>query len=301
MLQNRLEELSDGKFYYFKDTPFMKVGDEAFELSSEAYDTLLSFLKIPRKYLYRLADGNREYAADNVNHWLEHASNIGGMVEGTSIVKVYDSRKLFVPIQFIVNSLQQYYGADNIFGYYDGDIYVCTIPVKNTDVELANGDKGFISIRLMFSECFQIAPRVDSVLTIKGSYENYYYPIQGRKFRVAENTPGQVDELIREFGDVVVIQMAKQFVPRLNEMIEMGAMLPSDAYIGRLCSELRISRKIGQYLLAEVGNEVMPLHDLVRKIGNAVMSEVRPSFISLDLSREIELAISRSIVKGSFK
>lgn len=300
-MQNTITELSSGTFYYFNERPHIKVGQDALEITGEAFDTLLNALKIPCKFLQRFAEASFEDAANTVNFWLNRANNIGGVVENETVKTVFDSRKLYVPVDFIATSLKLHLGADNYYSYYDGDIFVATIPVANSDIRLANGDDAFVSVRLMFSECFTITPRVDAVLTVKGSFENYYYPIQGRKFRIVDSTPAQVDELIREFADIVVAQMVKKFVPALDEMIEMGAELPSSAYIGRLCSELRLSKRIGQYLLSEVGDSEIALHDLVRKIGNAVMPEVRPELISLETAREIELAISKSIVLGRFK
>lgn len=298
---NEIIEISDGTFYFFNEIPHIKLGGEAYELTSEAMDALLSFLKIPKKYLLRFADEDYEQAAKNVNFWMNRAENIGGMVDGTTLVKVLDSRKLFLPSEYVVSSLKNYYKVKDAFVVLDGDTYIITVPSGDPDIELSTGEKAFISVRIMLSECFEITPRIDAVLTVRGSYENYYYQIRGRKFRIVGSTIAQVDDLIREFSDIVMSQIQKDFIPKLEESIERRAILPADAFIGRLCSELRLSRRVGKYLLYEVGNGEYELPDLVKKIGNALMPEIRPEIIDLSTARDIELALSKSIMKGAFK
>lgn len=293
--------LSGAQFFYMDQTPCLKIDQERYELGSEPFDSLLNLLKIPTKYLHRFAAEDSEQASKNVNFWLaKRCDNLALAMRGGEVVHISESDRSFVSANVVCESLSKYLKAKP-FITHEGELIVATYRTLVPEIELASGEMGFISIRLTYSECFSITPRIDAVLTINGSFENYYFPVQRRKFRLSKMGETNIVNEVIEFADIASEQIQKQFIPALDKMIGFDAKLNIYAFVDRLCSELRLSKKICSSLLEGIEETEVSLHTLVRLISNNLLPEVRSESIDYLMARDIEIALSKAIVHGRFK
>lgn len=294
--------LTGAQFYYCDEIPCIKLDQNRFELGPEPFDSLLNLLKIPTKYLHRFAAEDSEYASKNVNFWLKRrCEELALAVKGDEVIHVVESDRSFVPSQLVIDALSKYLRCPKPFTYVEDELLVCLFKTNLPEVELASGETAFISVRLTYSECFSITPRIDAVLTVNGSFENYYYPVQQHKFRLAKMGQAQILNEIIEFVDIVLEQMQKQFIPALDKMIGYDAKLNIYGFVERLCSELRLSKKLCVPLIAGIEDTEVSLHNLVRFISNNLLPEVRVETLDYLTAREIEIALSKAIVTGRFK
>ena len=296
------KNLTGAQFYYCDDKPYIKLGDQRYELGQEVFDSMLTLLKIPTKYMHRFAAEDAELASKNVNLWLEKKRDeiiIG--FQNNEVSYISESAYPFISSSDVISATADYLGCKSPFIREEDGLYIVLFRVNIPEVELESGESGFISIRLTYSESFSVAPRVDAVLTVNGSFESYYYPIQRRNFKVANMGQTQVINQIAEFSDMVLEQMHKQFIPALNKMIQYDARLNIYGFVERLCAELRLSKKLCVPLLNGIDETEVGLHNLVRMISNNLLPEARVDGLDYLTAREIEIALSRAIVSGRFK
>lgn len=275
-----------------------------YEISTGVCDALLNQLKIPMKYFYRMASKNIKLAEDQFNFWVKDLKDMAAVIEDGTITQVYDSRRAFVPVRTVDQAICSQFGIDRnrVISNYDGEYYIGVYPIPDFQVALQDGSTATTAIRIIYSDCFSITPRLDSVLTVDGSFDNFYYPINGRKFRVANAEHTQIINQIIEFASIVNFQLKNDFIPALNTSMETMNEAAPIFFVKRMCSDLRLSKKIGAELLEGIDVTVMHCHhDLVRKISNNLLPEVRSESIDVLLAREIEIALGRSLVRGSFK
>lgn len=293
--------LDDAEFYYLDGVPYIKLNDLRYELATEPFDALLNFLKIPIKYMNRLALEDSEQASQNINFWLgKRCNELALAIRDEQVVHVVESAAPTVSLDVVVTALERYWGS-KAFVTQEGELYVALFKTSIPPIELSNGETGFISTRLTYSECFVITPRIDAVFTIEGSFENYYLPTQSRKFRVLGLSETNIVNEIIEFADYVTEQMQKEFIPALEKMIDFNAQLNIYGFVDRLCSELRLSKKICRSLLAGIDETEVSLHKLVRLISNNLLPEVRSDQLDYFTARDIEIALSKAIMYGRFK
>lgn len=296
------KKIAGAQFYYCDAIPCLKIGQERFELGQEPFDSLLNLLKIPTKYLHRFASEDPEQASKNVNFWLnKRADYLSLAVRGDEVVHIVENDISFIPTSKVIDMVGKYLRSPSPFITTEGELIVALFKTDIPEIELISGERAFFSIRLTYSECFAITPRIDAVLTVNGSFENYYYPIQGRKFRLSNMEQTQILNEIIEFVDIVLEQVQKQFVPALNRMMELDAKLNIYGFIQRLCSELRLSKKLCVPLIAGIEETDVSLHNLVRLISNNLLPEARVEVLDYLTAREIEIALSKAIVCGRFK
>jgi hypothetical protein len=293
--------LAGATFFFKERTPCLKIKQDRYELGSECFDTLLNFLKIPTKYLHRFACEDAEQASNNVNFWLnKRAEEIALAVRGDEVVSVIEADTPVVSSEVVFNALAKYLKCTP-YVTTEGELQVATFRTPVDEIELLSGEKAFISIRLTYSECFTVTPRVDAVLTVNGSFANYYMPIQQRKFRVLRMSETHIVNEVIEFSDIVIEQIQKLFIPALERMIAADAKLNIYGFVDRLTSELRLSKRICRALLEGIEGPEVSLHMLVRQISNNLLPEVRSDDIDYLMARDIEIALSKAIMTGRFK
>lgn len=275
--------------------------DCSYPVSLAAIDTLLNMVKVPIKYFWRVAEVDNFLAQQNINLWLKDAEDVGGLIHQDKIVQFFDSRRLFLPASLVRQTVGIHLGVDDrlIFDTMDGETYVGTFPIPHSQHQLFDGSSVHLYIRILFSDCFEIVPRIDLAVTYDKTFESFYVPVKGRKLRISGQGPSQVLNQITEFVDLVMEQGMKEFLPALDDAIKSGGEINPLKFNLDLCNHLRLSRKIGSWLIDDIepGDRV----SFLKQVGSRLMPEVRPDMIDLQTARLIEIAISNYLIAGNFK
>ena len=288
----------------------MVVDGASYSITDGAFDTLMNHLRIPIKYIHRCTDDDGRWLAEqSINYWLAKYGDFSFLIEDLTVTQVFPGKRLYLP-GVRVNDL--------IIDYLNGDVTVQSFAVKDDvfnavyiteDTVEVLGKKLNLGVRVLYSDCFVITPRFDGVIYDKETGSLLGWPTLGRKFRVASNTIPQVVDQIEEFIDLSLEGLRNTLIPALeqfgfNEFREKDhRLVAADQFISRLCNDLRYSRKVRDELIKNC--TVTPNHlplEIVEGIG-AYTTKDRgaESHIDLGMARDLQIALSYYIVRGTFK
>jgi hypothetical protein len=294
--------------------PCIYSDSRGYNVSESAIEPLLNALKIPVKYLRRCPSKMQE---DSINYWLKNTENVGFVVEGGSIVQIYDTRRLFIPTAYVdkqvesntfVSHLLDRGISDSLYwaiytGYEGETGYIQYGPDPEDVFELAIHG----CIRLIYSDCFETIPRVDTGLwwRVDGWGDGHiFYPVRGKKFRIAGATVSQVIEQIYDFVTIAFQQYKNDLAPSMKNLFDKNDpnntrpwMIDVDQFVERMAADLRLSKKLIRSLTASVGTPMIPRTELVMHLSLALEG----AEIDLLTKREIQNGIGKFIVGGSFK
>lgn len=288
-----------------------------YHITEEAFDTLLNLLRIPIKYIKRCVEDEGKFLAEaSINYWLEkynakpeveedELSGPGGLgflvqngVDGVSVMptitQVFPGKRLFIP-GVKVNDL--------IFDYLEDEVEIVNYTTEDdvfnaiylTKRKHLVGDKWYhFGVRVLYSDCFKITPRFDGVLYNKKDKILLAYPTTGRKFRVAGSTIPQVFEQIEEFLDLSIAGLNDKLLPALKDF--SGNLIEVEKFVDLLCAEMRFSKKIKDEINSWFTMVNYPILEIVEIMGQRTVS-----LDDVELGRDIQIAMTNYITKGSFK
>jgi hypothetical protein len=285
------------------------VSEASYELSDDALDTLLNLLRIPIKYIKRCTEeeGGVWLAEKSVNYWIRKYGDLSFLVQDRGeefplITQVFPGKRMYLPGDKV---------NDLIIEYLDGEVNIASFVVVDdvfnalylTDREIeVDGGKALLGVRVLYSDCFTITPRFDGVLYEPETGATFCWPTVGRKFRVASNTLHQIMEQIEEFLDLSIDGLNENLIPALQSSADRyPKLIEADGFLTRLCADLRLSQKVKQELAAMFKMvNYMPM-ELVRDVAAYTTSIEDSDNIDLNVARDIQIALSNYIVRGSFK
>lgn len=313
-LIDKLEERSDAvKLYESVDKVqaqcdsyrnwWLHLDGVAFPITDDAFDTLLNLLRIPIKYIKRCTDEDGSTLAErSVNYWLEKCGDLSflvSQVDGVAeyaVTQVFPGKRLYLPSVKVNDLIIEYLGGDVQVQSFiiEDDIFNAVYLTQETIDDMRLG------VRVLFSDCFTITPRFDGVLCSDDG-ALLCWPTLGRKFRVANNTIPQVVDQIQEFLDLSLDGLRETIVPALRNF-EDNSLVNGESFVIRLCNDLRLSRKVKD----ELTENCVPYPDydvveVIHSIAGYTAKVSGDTTISVSTARDIQVALSNYIVKGSFK
>lgn len=276
-------------------------------ITKSALDTLLNLLRIPIKYIERCVDeGAFHLAATSINFWLQKAGKLSFLtesIEGVSevpvITQVFSGKRIYLPAVRVNDLIVERLGDCDIHSYSVHDDVYNAVYLLNNEV-VVSGEPYQIGVRVLYSDCFSITPRFDGVLYSKNYGALFTWPTLGRKFRVASNTVPQIVDQIGEFVELSLEGLKENVLVALELAEEQEKLIDARAFITRLTNDLRMNKKQREELIENC--TLTPNHfprELVIKLA-AYTAKGGENFDLAD-ARDIQLAVTNWIVKGSFK
>lgn len=299
-----MERITDASVRYEDGDWYITIDGGEYGINAEAMNSLLSILKVPIKYAWRFAESSALGAETMVNFWLEESGEIGYLIEGLVVTQVFAGGGMYIPGVKINDLIFDYLkGEVSVHSFYaEADVF-SAIYLSDKCIDIAGGSWQ-VGIRVLYSDCFSITPRFDGVLCSEDTGATLAWPTMKRKFRVASNTYPQVFSQVEEFIDVSIDGMMSELVRSLRENWEgmTEQVVVADTLIFRLCTELRLSRKIGDEILEFSGVSTLPpLTDFAKSVTRYLMNLKPDSCISVEVARDIQVAVSKFLVGKSFK
>jgi hypothetical protein len=293
-------EYINGQWHLYLD-------DALAPVTKNAMDTLLNLLRIPIRYIDRCIDGQGVFLAESsINYWIEKHGKLSFLTEYLddeadypAVTQVFSEKRIYIPGVRVNDLIVEKLGDCNIHSFSIEDDIYNAVYLLDEEVTI-NGDPYQIGVRVLYSDCFTITPRFDGVLYEKHFGGMLTWPTLGRKFRVAQNTVSQIIEQIQEFVDLSLNGLKENVVPAL-EGFDNSLLVDAEKFITRLCNDLRLNKKVRAELLAEC--TLTPNHFPLELIVSISAYAAKGEYENLDtaMAREIQLALSNYVVKGSFK
>jgi hypothetical protein len=289
-VENGALKYESGTFKLYSDS----WGREGFVISEGAFGTLLNMVKVPIKFFYRINEMDTFVAQDSVNVCLKNSQGIGAVVVDKTITQFCDTKKTYLPLENIQASIAEKYDVkrSSIYTTCENDIYTSLFPL---DIESLPGTS--LSLRIQFSEYFEIVPRIDVVVVFDKTFDTFVSPIRGRKIRVSGLAVSTIVSQILEFCDIVIEQTQKTFLPGLEQFLSSDMDMNANSFALEVCNVLRIKRAIAKDMVE--GIDSISSVDILKGIMANLQPEIRK--VDVNTARSIELAISHFIVNGAIK
>lgn len=306
-----IENVTKAKILWDKDIQgwFMSLDGVGYGLTSPALDSMLNQLKIPIKFIHRMEESSDgcKLVASVTNYWLELGGTFSFLVEKRDddhwITQAY-TNGLYIPSvkvnDYIIDlfngkvGIESFYILDDMYGAH----YIINDSSRVHKIGEQEWQEG---VAILYSDCFSITPRFDGVLRNTATGATIAWPTTGRKFRVASNTLPQILDQIGEFVSISMSGIQENVLPKLDYLItEQHTLVPLENLSARMCSDLRLSRKI----LAQIDELFYPMinimpDEFVLTVGELVSNY--DSGFDPAVSRAIQIALSRYVVNGNFK
>jgi hypothetical protein len=295
---------------YFQDSRWYMCLDGAeYEISESALEILLNLLRIPVKYIYRcVQDDGAKLAQDSINFWLSRYGDLSFLIkksESPLVSQVYAGSKLYLPSVKVNDHILDYLKYDAEIKYYRTSedifdaLYITSDSIKINHFEYRLG------VKVLYSDCFSITPRFDGVVYCEDTEALFCWPTVGRKFRVASSTIPQVMDQIDEFLELSIQGLTENLLPALTGVLNQDSEHPlvdAEKFVSRLCSDLRYSNRVRQELIRFCTRHANHFErELLVNIASYTNDLDYGSEISMEMAREIQIALSMYAVKGEFK
>lgn len=302
-----VESAGNIQAHYLDSKWFVTIDNADYEIADTAMEILLNLLRVPIKYVYRCVDEDGvPLAEDSINFWLKK-QDLSFLIQkhenDPMVTQVYPKSKLYLPSVKVNDLILEYlkYDVDIPSFEIDDDVFNA-VYVTKTSRHI--GDTEFyLGVRVLYSDCFTITPRFDGVLYDNATGAMFSWPTVGRKFRVASSTIPQVIDQIEEFLGLSLHGLSELLIPRLSDFLEADPnLIDSEGFISRLCSDLRYSSHVRHELMKYCTKTPRHLpQELAMSISAYTNRLPEDTEITLEMAREIQIALSRFIVTGSFK
>ena len=302
-----VESAGDICAHYLDSKWFVTIDNADYEIADTAMEILLNLLRVPIKYVYRCVDEDGiPLAEESINFWLKK-QDLSFLIQkhdnDPMVTQVYPKSKLYLPSVKVNDLILEYlkYDVDIPSFEIEDDIFNAVYVTKRA-VSVFGEDYN-IGVRVLFSDCFTITPRFDGILYNNTNGSMFSWPTLGRKFRVASSTIPKVIDQIEEFLGLSIHGLGEILIPSLNSFKESNwQLIDAEAFVSRLCSDLRYSSHVKYELIkycTQTPNH-MP-HELLINISAYTNKLGDDTEITLEMAREIQIALSRYVVSGSFK
>jgi hypothetical protein len=318
-----IESVEDIKARFYDGNLILSLNGAEYPVLDVALDTFLNLLRIPIKYIYRCIEhGGVDLAEYSVNYWVERYGDFSFLIElvdeTPTVTQVFTGRGLYLPsvkvndliIDYLGNdvSIKSFYVEEDTFEalYVTGKKWTCVVDSTLNGKQL-NSLTFRYGVRVLYSDCFTITPRFDGILVEEDTGAVLGVPTKGRKFRVASNTIPQVLSQIEDFIDLSLgglDRLTNSFYnfAGQNQTLEMQNLLQADDFVSRLCSDLRLSRKVYLELMDQFTLPNNTGIDIVMLLASYTSMNTSDSdFISVGIARDIQMALSSYIMRGTFK
>lgn len=280
----------------------VKANGSYYDITDSAFYALLNFLRIPIKYIERCQQDTAglELAISNINYWIGELQKFSLLIECDKVTQIFDGKRLYMPGIKVNDIIVDMLPDVKVVNYTtDQDIFHALYVSDRT--QNFDGFRAQQGIRALFSDCFNVTPRFDAVLYEPETQTMYCWPVQGRKFRAASTTLSQVVDQIEDFIVLVLEQMHAQLVPAIAKANASTKEYKTTEFVQLLSSELRLNKRQQQELDSAVPEAKLRLIDIVRRLGSYTNDHAGEQHISLLDAREVQVALSYYLVRGSFK
>lgn len=276
-------------------------------ITKGAMDNLLNLLRIPIKYIDRCIEEEGTFLAESsINYWIEKYGKLSFLTEYLdddadypAVTQVFSGKRVYLPGVRVNDLIVEKLGDCQVHSFsIEDDIF--TAVYLTDEVVVINGDEYQLGVRVLYSDCFTITPRFDGVLYEKQFGGMLTWPTLGRKFRVVKNTVPQIVDQIYDFLELSMDGLDDYVIKELQNF-DNSKLTDADVFITRLCNDLRLNKKVRAELLAECTTTLnhKPLELIVAISAYAAKGEYEN--LDVAMGRELQLALTTYVVRGTFK
>jgi hypothetical protein len=256
-----------------------------FTVNFDAKNELLNIVKIPIKYIDRLAKFDNDLASKSVNLFIQN-NPVKFLIEKNAVVKTLTRQRVYVPLlaihRTVIDTIDATVDKFNLDGRRLTVEY--NIPTSKTNIKAC--------VNLMIDPCFNETPRFDSMIKLNNGGV-FLSSIEGRKFRTAGVSIPEILEFVGEF-----VTDAADDIGWLLEEVESAHSTDKveiTEFVYKMCSFTKISqRKVGQKILEALNNGVVNLVEAYHLVSRTVYDlQFAP-----DITRALLLYMTKNLLKG---